>query len=219
MTKLFDNISDKQKEKIIKTLEAEIIIGSPKLPFSSFKQRPNAIYFIETGYLEINETDQNGKKTKIDILEENDIFSTLFMPLKTNDLEINFLEETEIYIIDYEQIFHNKDLLKTYYQQFIQNLFSIMKEKSEEKNERIQILTQKTIRNKLLEYFKISSKKHKSKYIYLPFNFTDLADYLGVDRCAMSRELKYLKEEGFIEIKSKRITLLKENRDFLYKYI
>ena len=77
-----------------------------------------------------------------------------------------------------------------------------------DKNNRIEILTKKTIRNKLLEYFKIISSKNKSKNIYLPFTFTDLADYLAIDRSAMTRELKNLKDEGFIEIKNKRITLL-----------
>ena len=52
------------------------------------------------------------------------------------------------------------------------------------------------------------SKKHGSKHIYLPFTFTALADYLAIDRTAMSRELKNLKDEGFIEIKNKRIDLL-----------
>ena len=79
---------------------------------------------------------------------------------------------------------------------------------SEEKNERIEILTKKTIRDKLLEYFNIYRKKHASKIIYLPFSFTDLADFLAVDRSAMTRELKNLKEEGFIETKGRRITLL-----------
>ena len=52
------------------------------------------------------------------------------------------------------------------------------------------------------------SRKSGSKYIYLPYNFSDLANYLSIDRSAMSRELGYLKEEGFISIKGKRITLL-----------
>ena len=85
-----------------------------------------------------------------------------------------------------------------------------------EKNERISMLTKKTIRNKLLEYFNIMSKKYNSKYIYLPFNFTNLADFLAIDRCAMSRELKYLKDEGFIEIKDKKITLLYEKDSAFY---
>ena len=60
----------------------------------------------------------------------------------------------------------------------------------------------------MLEYFRIISKKNGSKHIYLPFSFSEFANYLAVDRCAMSRELKNLKEEGFIELKAKKITLL-----------
>ena len=77
----------------------------------------------------------------------------------------------------------------------------------QEKNERIGILTKKTIRDKLLEYFRIRSRKTGSRNIYLPFTFKELADYLAVDRSAMSRELSYLKDEGLIETIGKRIVL------------
>ena len=72
----------------------------------------------------------------------------------------------------------------------------------------IEILSKKTIRSKLLTYFNIRYNQKKSKYIYLPYNYKDLAEYLAIDRCAMTREIKYLKEDGFIETKGKRITLL-----------
>ena len=51
------------------------------------------------------------------------------------------------------------------------------------------------------------SKKNNSRIIYLPYTFIDLADYLGVDRSAMYRELKNLKEEGLITITNKKIIL------------
>ena len=47
-----------------------------------------------------------------------------------------------------------------------------------------------------------------SKNIYLPHNYIDLANYLSVDRAAMTRELSFMKDEGFIETKGKRITIL-----------
>ena len=81
-------------------------------------------------------------------------------------------------------------------------------EKNTLKNERIEILTQKTIRNKLLEYFRIEAQKNRSKIIYLKSTWQDLADYLAIDRSAMTRELKNLKEEGFITTKGRVITLL-----------
>ena len=50
--------------------------------------------------------------------------------------------------------------------------------------------------------------KGKSKRVFiLPFTYTELADYLSVDRSAMQRELKNLKDEGFISTNGKRITL------------
>ena len=124
-----------------------------------------------------------------------------------SDYEIIAKEDVKIIIFNLNELINYEENDKIY-NQFIKNLFIILNEKINEKNERIEILTKKTIRNRLLEYFNLMSKKTGSRFIYLPFNFMNLADYLAIDRSAMSREMKYLKEEGFIEVKGKRITLL-----------
>ena len=82
------------------------------------------------------------------------------------------------------------------------------KVREKEINDRINILTKKTIRNKLLKYFDILHRKNNSRIIYLTITYTELADYLAIDRSAMTREIKNLKDEGFISITGKRITLL-----------
>ena len=75
-------------------------------------------------------------------------------------------------------------------------------------NTRIELLTKKNIRDKLLTYFNLLSTRSLSKTFTLPFSLTDLADYLSVDRSAMMRELSHLKEEGFIEKKGNTFTIL-----------
>lgn len=75
-------------------------------------------------------------------------------------------------------------------------------------NTRIELLTKRSIRDKLIGYFTLISSKNLNKSFTLPFSLTDLADYLSVDRSAMMREMKSLKEEGFIEKNGNRITLL-----------
>ena len=75
-------------------------------------------------------------------------------------------------------------------------------------NTRIELLTKKNIRDKLLTYFNLLSTRTLSKTFTLPFSLTDLADYLSVDRSAMMRELSHLKEEGFIEKKGSTFTIL-----------
>jgi len=68
-----------------------------------------------------------------------------------------------------------------------------------------------------LSYFEIMSTRNNSKTIYLPFGFSELADYLAVNRSALMREIKSLKEEGFIESKNKKIRLLYYNTSFSKK--
>ena len=75
-------------------------------------------------------------------------------------------------------------------------------------NTRVEILSKRSIREKLRTYFNILSTRNLSQTFSLPFSLTDLADYLSVDRSAMMRELKSLKDEGFIEKNGNRLTLL-----------
>ena len=75
-------------------------------------------------------------------------------------------------------------------------------------NTRIELLTKKNIRDKLLSYFDILASKKLNRTFVLPFSLTDLADYLSVDRSAMMRELSHLKEDGIIEKNGNKITLL-----------
>ncbi len=75
-------------------------------------------------------------------------------------------------------------------------------------NTRIEILTKRSIREKLRSYFNILSTRHLSQTFFLPFSLTDLADYLSVDRSAMMREIKSLKDDGFIKKNGNKITLL-----------
>ena len=207
MKHIFDNITEKNKQKLLKLLEANTFSYKKDSYILRTIKNDNIIGIILEGYAQIIRTDYNGNRTITEELEENDVFGSTLSSLKNKEYQIITKEDTKIILIDYDRIINYSENNKGYYNEFIKNLLQIVIEKVNQKNERIEILTRKTTRNKLLEYFSITAKRYGSKYVYLPFNFTDLADYLAVDRSAMSRELKYLKEEGFIEIKGKRITL------------
>ena len=207
MNKLFNKISVNQQHKLLRLLEANIIYFKKDNTILSTIQE-NIIGIILEGHAQIIRTDYNGNRTIIEELEEEAVFGSFISSLKSDECEIITKEDTKILIIDYDRILESENNNYAYYNQFIKNLLEITTNIIDEKNERIEILTKKTIRDKLLEYFNIYRKKHGIRNIYLPFSFTDLADYLAVDRSAMSRELKYLKEEGFIETKGRKITLL-----------
>ena len=205
---VFDKISEKSQEKILKILRGyEINILKDKKIVDYFND-DDEIGIILEGRIQVIQNNYNGTKTVVDDLGENNLIGCKFTYLKNNEYEIVAKENSKLIIISYNEIKNTADTTDKNLNLFIRNLLFITNEILESKIERIEILTQKSIRSKLLEYFNVNSKKNGSRYIYLPFNFSDLATYLAVDRSAMTRELSYLKEEGFIAVKGKRITLL-----------
>ena len=128
----------------------------------------------------------------------------MFSNISNQEYQIITKDETKIIIIEYDQILLQANN-SPYYYQFIQNLLKLISTKINEKNERIEILTEKTIRNNLLKYFQIITKRNGSRTIYLPFTYTELAEYLSVDRSALMREIKNLKNDGIITTKGHKI--------------
>lgn len=206
MNELFYGISSREKEKILGFLEANTLYFKKNMTILGSVKQENFIGIVVDGYLQITKTDYNGNRTIIEDLFEDDIFGSSISSIKNNEYSIITKEDSKIIIIYFDEIINN-DINYIYFNQFLKNLLKIITKKINSNNDRMEILTNKTIRNKLLAYFKIMSKKNNSRVIYLPYNYTDLADYLAIDRSAMYRELKNLKEEGLIEIKNKRITL------------
>lgn len=207
MQNLFENISSKNKEKLLKLLKAQTVPYTKGVNILSNVNRGNFIGIVDTGSLQIVFNDYNGNSIIIEELQQNDIFGNLISSINSDECECITKERTTITYIDYDNI-TNSDNKNDYYLIFVQNLIRLMATQLNTKNERIEILTKRSIRDKLLEYFRILSIKKGSKTFTIPFTFIDLANYLSVDRCAMTRELKYLKTEGFIKIDGKRVRLL-----------
>ena len=206
MNNLFNNISNVNRDKILKSLEGNTLHLKKNNTILSNIKQDNIIGIVLEGYVQIVKTDYNGNRTIIEDLYDNDIFSSKMSNISNNEYSVITKEDTKIIVIYFNEILNN-ELNTSYYNQFLKNLLYIMSDKMTNINNRIEILSNKTIRNKLLAYFKIMSKKNNSKIIYLPYTFIDLADYLGVDRSAMYRELRNLKEEGLITIVNKKIIL------------
>ena len=70
-------------------------------------------------------------------------------------------------------------------------------------------MRKKTTREKLLSYFTLLAKNAGSNYFELPFNKTELANYLSVDRSAMSSELSKMREEGLLDFDKRQFHLKK----------
>ena len=153
--------------------------------------------------------DFNGNKTIIERFIKNDIFGETFYHVNTNnDLFVLAKEDCEVLFFNYD-IFEKKCKKNCkLHQDLFNTLPYLVLNKIVTLNTRIELLSKRTIRDKLLTYFSILSKKNSSKSFTLPFTLTDLADYISVDRSAMMRELNSLKKDKIIKKIDNKIILL-----------
>ncbi len=96
------------------------------------------------------------------------------------------------------------------HRQLLENLLSLISQKAFALSERVEVLSCRSTREKLLCYFRIRAGEEKSLSFSLPFTLSALAEYLCVDRSAMMRELKKLREAGFLEVSGKQVRFLSD---------
>lgn len=73
--------------------------------------------------------------------------------------------------------------------------------------EKLEIVSKKTLRKKLLTYFSFQSEKAGSSTFTIPMTRIQMADYLCADRTAVAREMSRMKEEGLIDVNQQTVTL------------
>jgi CRP-like cAMP-binding protein len=89
----------------------------------------------------------------------------------------------------------------------INNLFEILSKENIELIQKIENISQKSIRDKLLTYLSNEARKNKSNVFEISFNRQDLADYLNIDRSAMSFELSKMQKDGLVKFEKNKFML------------
>ena len=169
----------------------------------------NQVCIVLEGSADLMRYDFNGNQMVVERFNQFDIFGEIFYQINTNnELFVIAKEKSKILIFNYD-IFEKRCKKNCkFHEELTLGLPNLVLTKVSDLNLRIELLSKKTIRDKLISYFKILSEKNFSKTFNLDLSLTDLADYLRIDRSAMMREMKLLKEEGFIKKNGDKITLM-----------
>ena len=161
------------------------------------------IYLILDGMVEVSKEYDDARKNIVNILNAGDIFAESFA-LSTNKIStiqaLSFTN-TKILKINTNNIFSNAI--------FLQNLIKVLSDKNIFLSIKNDILSQKSLRSKIMLYLKYMSNIQKSNNIVIPYNRDKLAEFISSDRSALSRELNRLSKEKIIKLEGNKITILK----------
>lgn len=203
---IFEGIEEEDIKKMLKCFDAKTRTFKKDRTIVTNIINIKMIGIILEGTANVERYDYNGNRSIIEKLEKNSVFGEVFSRLGS-DISVIATSDCEVLFIEYEHLIKRCKKGCIYHSILTNNVLQLLSKKIVDLNERLEILSKRTIRDKLLSYFELLANNNPKRSFNLPFTYTDLADYLSIDRSAMMREIKNLKEEGFIETSGKKITL------------
>ncbi|MBO7187380.1 MAG: Crp/Fnr family transcriptional regulator [Clostridia bacterium] len=208
---LFKGISDTELKQLYNCLRAhqsEFVAGEEIYSFGGLR---SVLGVVLQGRVAVKKIDRNGNVTILDHIQKNGVLSNAFAFSQTdgNYISASAVENTKIVFFDYNNVFKRCQKACEFHSIFVENLFDIVIEKSKTLSQRVEILSNKTIREKILSYLNIALKNSINNVVTLPMSLTSFAEFLCVDRSAMMREMKKLSQSGIIKTDKRVITVLK----------
>lgn len=151
-----------------------------------------------------------GKSSILGFAEPGAVFGEAYacVPGEALLISVCAAEETRVLFLNVGKLLTVCGNACPFHARLIRNLLSISAGKNLQLSRRIFHTTPRSIRGRLLSYFSECAKKSGSLTFTLPFNRQQLADYLGVDRSAMSSELSKMQRDGLIQVQGGTITML-----------
>ena len=203
---LFTDILPEEQERMrvcFKVREAVFQNGETIMEYSSSMKK---IGLIQEGRAVLYCCDEDGNEYVIDELNKDSVFGEPFLlPSDSQHYYVCATTVTKVMFIDYEHVIKRCENACHHHSQMVSNLLQLTAIQSRQQNERIYMLSRSSTRKKLITYLNTLSAEKHSKDLTLPMSYTALAQYLSVDRSAMTRELKNLEMEGIIEKNGKQI--------------
>ncbi len=206
---LFYNISEENQSEMMNCFHMYTKSYNAGEIICYFDETDKGIGILESGKAQVIHYLSNGSQTILENLNEGDIFGQLFyFYAGRENIAVEATERCTIQFIDYDQIIKRCSRACAHHSQLVHNVLCMISDKTQNICEHLEVLSQRSIRERLNSYFEILSAKYGSKTFELPFTMSALADYISVDRSAMSRELGKMRDEGLLKINRKKITLL-----------
>ena len=117
------------------------------------------------------------------------------------------VESSAVFFFDVKRVITTCSSACRFHAMVVQNLFFAISEKNRSLVQKLDYLSRRSTREKLIAYLSEEAKRQNSAYITIPFNRQQLADYLSVDRSAMSNELCKMRDDGLLEFEKNRFKL------------
>lgn len=208
---LFSGISPTELQNMKSCFNMTIHRYQPGDLICDFGTDTRQIGVLLSGTASIMRIQANGSQTLIEYLCAGDVFGEIFFTnaVIPGSYIVYCTQDARIQFFDFHHVFTPCAKACPCHSHLIENVLLMISQKAIQLSERVEILSQRSIREKLKSCFYIMSTKNRSNTFTLPFTVSALAEYLSVDRSAMTRELKKLREEEILDVQRRTVHILR----------
>lgn len=198
---LFENIQQQDINSMLHCMGAQIVKYAKEEYIRMEGAPADFIGIVLEGTIQIQQHDYDGNRTITASFCAGEMFGEAFACAEIPALPVDILAVAPVTVmfLRKENLLHPCENVCCFHSQMIQNLIKIIARKNMILNRKLGYLSRKTTREKLLAYLKDQARQNHSSAFTIPYNRQELADYLGVERSAMSSELSKLQKAGILE--------------------
>ena len=168
------------------------------------------IGIILSGCVDMIKEDLWGNKTMLLRLRKNELFGETFACGDDSMAVVTFLvsEDARILFLPFNRVMHSCTMACAFHHRLIENMVRIIAGKNRDLMQKVEVVSKRTIREKILAYLSLQAQRQRSRYFEIPLGRLELADYLNVDRSSLMREIRGMKREGILWSKGRKFRFI-----------
>lgn len=208
-TKLFSGVGEEDIGAMLSCLGARLLTYRKGEYVLRQGERLSEILVLVQGSLHVQRDDYWGNRSILGHVGVGEIFGEAYAAPESGALlnDVVAVEDSAVCFFDVKRVISTCPSACRFHTTVVQNLFFAISEKNRGLVRKLDHMSRRTTREKLISYLSEEARKQNSADITIPFNRQQLADYLSVDRSAMSSELCKMRREGLLEFEKNRFRL------------
>lgn len=207
---LFADIEEEKLSAILTCLDVKVMQYARNETILREGEAPLFIGIVLSGSVQIVRGDFYGNRNIVVNVEPSEIFLESFVCADIEEIPVDVIacKDSRIMLLDCRKITECCSNACVFHRQMIYNLMKIVATKNLVLSQKIEMMSKRTTREKLMAFLLMEQKKNRSRDFFIPYDRQELADYLGVERSGLSVEIGRLKREGVLENRKNYFKLL-----------
>ena len=209
-TQLFSGVSDTEISAMLNCLQAKLLTFQKGDYVFREGERIDNITVLVKGKLLVQHDDFWGNRNIVNVIRVGEMFGEAYVAPESGSLlnDVIAEEDSAVIFFDVRRILTVCSTACRFHSMVIQNLFFAISEKNRKLVQKIGHMSKRSTRAKLLSYLSEEAKRQNSSHFTIPFTRQQLADFLCVDRSAMSNELCKMRDEVLLQFAKNQFILL-----------